>query len=55
LLKLLPRRGERYENPHSWQRTVDTYRALISQLHEAKPRDDSQVDTSQAPTGADGP
>jgi glycosyltransferase involved in cell wall biosynthesis len=55
LLKLLPRRGERYENPHSWQRTVDTYRALISQLHEAKPRGDSQLDTSQAPTGADGP
>jgi glycosyltransferase involved in cell wall biosynthesis len=54
LLKLLPRRGQRYENPHSWQRTVETYQALINQLHEAQPRDDSQVEASQAPTGADG-
>ena len=34
LLKLPTRRGERYPNPHSWQQTLDGYRALIGELHE---------------------
>ena len=37
LLKLPARRGERYPNPHSWQQTVDGYKALIDELHEIKP------------------
>ncbi len=52
LLQLPERRGKRYPNPHTWQATVDTYRALISRLHQAEPR--HQVGTSQATTGADG-
>jgi glycosyltransferase involved in cell wall biosynthesis len=55
LLKLLPRRGERYENPHSWQRTVVSYRALIDQLHETKPRGGYQAETSQTSAAADSP
>jgi glycosyltransferase involved in cell wall biosynthesis len=35
LLELLDRRGRRYADPHSWQRTVNGYRALISQLRQA--------------------
>jgi glycosyltransferase involved in cell wall biosynthesis len=54
LLQLLARRGQRYANPHSWQRTVETYRALIDELHQAKPRSGQQVDTSSARPGADG-
>lgn len=37
LLELLDRRGRRYQDPHSWQRTVDAYRALIDQLRQAEP------------------
>ena len=36
LLKLPARRGERYPNPHSWQQTLDGYRALIDELHETR-------------------
>jgi glycosyltransferase involved in cell wall biosynthesis len=32
LLKLPARRGERYENPRSWDQTLDRYRALIDEL-----------------------
>jgi glycosyltransferase involved in cell wall biosynthesis len=32
LLKLPPRRGERYANPRSWEQTLDGYRALIDEL-----------------------
>lgn len=35
LLKLPARRGERYSNPHSWQQTLESYRALIGELHGA--------------------
>ncbi len=38
LLQLLERRGRRYADPHSWQQTVDGYRALIDQLHQTRPR-----------------
>lgn len=55
LLQLLKRRGQRYADPHSWRRTVEAYRALIDQLHQAEPRGGQQVDTSPASTGADGP
>jgi glycosyltransferase involved in cell wall biosynthesis len=54
LLQLPDRRGQRYRDPHSWQRTVDSYRALIDRLHQDKPRGAQQVDKSQALTGADG-
>jgi glycosyltransferase involved in cell wall biosynthesis len=32
LLKLPPRRGERYTNPRSWEQTLAGYRALIDEL-----------------------
>ena len=48
LLQLLARRGRRYADPHSWQRTVDAYRALIDQLHQTEPRGSQQVGTFQA-------
>jgi glycosyltransferase involved in cell wall biosynthesis len=50
LLQLPARRGKRYSNPHTWQATVDTYRALINELHQTEPRGGRQV-TSAA--GAD--
>jgi glycosyltransferase involved in cell wall biosynthesis len=53
LLKLPARRGQRYPNPHSWQRTVDSYRALINQLHQTEPRCSHWADTSPASTGAE--
>jgi glycosyltransferase involved in cell wall biosynthesis len=39
LLKLPPRRGERYTNPRSWEQTLDGYRALIDELraHQRRP------------------
>jgi glycosyltransferase involved in cell wall biosynthesis len=55
LLQLPARSGQRYPNPHSWQRTVVGYRALIDQLHQTEPRGGQQVDASAASTGADGP
>jgi len=39
LLQLLERRGRRYPDPHSWQRTVRAYRELIDQLHQDERRD----------------
>jgi glycosyltransferase involved in cell wall biosynthesis len=51
VLQLPARRGQRYANPHSWQRTVDTYRTLIDQLHQTEPRSGLQVVTSRAFTG----
>ena len=55
LLQLLKRPGQRYEDPHSWQQTVDAYKALIDQLHQAEPKGGQQADTSPASAGADGP
>lgn len=55
LLQLLERRGQRYRDPHSWQRTIDGYRALIDQLHGVEPRGTQAVSTSQAFTRVDGP
>jgi glycosyltransferase involved in cell wall biosynthesis len=55
LLQLLERRGQRYADPHSWQRTVDVYRALIDQLNQTEQWGSQQIDTSQASTGADVP
>ena len=37
LMQLLAQRGQRYADPHSWQRTLNGYRALIGELHELKP------------------
>jgi glycosyltransferase involved in cell wall biosynthesis len=34
LLDLLERRGRRYPDPHSWQRTVRAYKELIDQLQQ---------------------
>lgn len=36
LLKLPAHRGERYPNPHSWQQTLDGYRALIAEVHQTQ-------------------
>jgi len=55
LLQLLERRGQRYPDPHSWQRTVNAYRSLIDLLRHAEPRGGRGIDTSQAFTAADGP
>lgn len=54
LLQLPARRGHRYANPHSWQRTVDAYRALIDKLHQTEPRGGRQIGASMASTGVDG-
>ena len=54
LLQLLERRGRRYHDPHSWQRTVDVYRTLIDQLRQAEPKSGRQADPSPASTGGDG-
>jgi glycosyltransferase involved in cell wall biosynthesis len=53
LLQLLARRGRRYANPHSWQRTVEAYRALIDQLPQTEPRGSHRVGTFQAFSGVD--
>jgi glycosyltransferase involved in cell wall biosynthesis len=52
LLQLLPLRGQRYSNPHSWQRTAETYRALINELHETEPKRRQPVDQSRVTTRA---
>jgi glycosyltransferase involved in cell wall biosynthesis len=54
LLQLPGRRGERYKDPHSWQRTVDAYRSLINQLHQTEPGGGQQADASPASSRADG-
>jgi glycosyltransferase involved in cell wall biosynthesis len=53
LLQLLERRGRRYPNPHSWQRTVNTYKALIDQLHQREPGRDQQSGMSPISSGAE--
>jgi glycosyltransferase involved in cell wall biosynthesis len=53
LLRLLEHRGRRYADPHSWQRTVDGYRALIHQLDQAEQKGTPQLGVSPASTGAD--
>lgn len=35
LLQLPERRGRRYADPHSWTHTAQSYRSLISEIHEA--------------------
>lgn len=37
LLKLPARQGERYATSHSWQQTLDSYRALIGELAARRP------------------
>jgi len=54
LLQLLKHRGQRYKDPHSWQRTVDAYRALINQLHQAESYSGMQADAFPASSKADG-
>jgi glycosyltransferase involved in cell wall biosynthesis len=54
LLRLLERRGRRYSDPHSWQKTVNSYRTLFDQLHRAEPRSGRHADRSPTPTGVDG-
>lgn len=54
LLKLPDRRGRRYQDPHSWRRTVDVYRVLIDQLRQGEPKGGRQADPSPASTGGDG-
>jgi glycosyltransferase involved in cell wall biosynthesis len=38
LARLPARRGHRYQDPHSWDRTRAEYRALLCELNEARPR-----------------
>jgi glycosyltransferase involved in cell wall biosynthesis len=38
LWRLLERRGQRYPDPHSWDRTTAEYQALIDELKGARPR-----------------
>lgn len=54
LLKLLDRRDQRYEDPHSWQRTVDGYAALIELLHDARRRGRQKIAVARASGEADG-
>jgi glycosyltransferase involved in cell wall biosynthesis len=54
LLKLPVRRGERYANPHSWLRILDSYRTLIGELGEAgrsraRPAASSRAPAESAP------
>jgi glycosyltransferase involved in cell wall biosynthesis len=37
LLRLLDRRGDRYTDPHSWERTVDSFGSLIRELRGLAP------------------
>ena len=46
-------RGQRYENPHTWQRTIDSYRALINELHQTEPRSGRPADPSMVSSAAD--
>lgn len=50
LLKLPARRGERYPNPHSWQQTLDGYRALIAEVRQT-PRSRRRPGLSSAING----
>jgi glycosyltransferase involved in cell wall biosynthesis len=49
LLELPARRGQRYANPHSWQQTLDGYRALIGEVCETR-RSHSQTSASSLVT-----
>jgi glycosyltransferase involved in cell wall biosynthesis len=52
LLQLPALRGKRFADPHSWQRNVDAYRALIGQLHRTEPSGAQQhAGASQASVG----
>ncbi len=48
LLELPARRGQRYPNPHSWQQTLDGYRALIAEVCETR-RSRSRTSASPQP------
>jgi glycosyltransferase involved in cell wall biosynthesis len=52
LLQLLEHRGRRYADPHSWQRTVDGYRMLIKQLHQAEPKGSHRIARAKGSSGA---
>ena len=54
LLELPARRGQRYANPHSWQQTLDGYRALIGEVCETRGRRSRTTDSSPVPHGAGG-
>lgn len=53
LLQLPERRGRRYQDPHSWQHTVDSYRVLIDQLRRTASGSGQPVETFPASTAAD--
>jgi glycosyltransferase involved in cell wall biosynthesis len=52
LLSLPARRGERYPDPHSWDRTRAQYRALIGELHQARPGSDETAGHAVTEVGA---
>jgi len=55
LLQLAERRGERYEDSHSWQRTVSSYQSMIEMLNQADRKAGQRGHTYRAAVGADGP
>jgi glycosyltransferase involved in cell wall biosynthesis len=53
LLQVLERRGMRYADPHSWQRTVSSYHSLIGKLGYREHVASQLPRTSYTATGAD--
>jgi hypothetical protein len=54
LLELPARRGQRYANPHSWQQTLDGYRALIGEVCEMRGSRSRATASSLVPHGVGG-
>lgn len=53
LLRLLDRRGDRYADPHSWDRTVDSFGSLIDELRGRAPSGQTSWHASLSAAGAD--
>lgn len=54
LSQLLERRGHRYTDPHSWTRTVESFRSLIDDLRAGEPTGGPQRGPSHLTAVADG-
>jgi glycosyltransferase involved in cell wall biosynthesis len=54
LSQLLERRGHRYTDPHSWKRTVESFRSLIDDLRAGESTGGPQHGPSHLATVADG-
>jgi len=53
LLQMPGRRGCRYPDPHSWQRTELAYRTLIDRLNQEGPKSNRQAQVYRTPTGVE--